>query len=184
MVESAAAESALEPARHRMSCTFDLWSNSYTGMGFLAVLVSFIDDNWRFRVAPVAMEPFFSGRGSVFGAGVALTSSSSSSLAAAAAPPLSSSSSSSSAAAAAPPLSDEAVIRHERVSAIATFFRQSHLAAAQLEAEAVSQPDDVINALKVVDPERSRTSEGLSPAPQEGHAENARTKSREQGKER
>jgi hypothetical protein len=90
--------SALEPARHRLSCTFDLWSNSYTQVGFLAVLVSWIDDNWCFHVAPIAMEPFFSGHGSVFGGGGSVA-------------PASLLASSSAAAVAPPP--EDAVVRHD-----------------------------------------------------------------------
>jgi len=43
----------------------------------------------------------------------------------------------------------------ERVSAIVTFFRQSHLAAAQLEAEVAVLTDEVIKALKLVESERT-----------------------------
>jgi len=54
----------LKPVRHRMSSTYDIWSNSHTGVGFLAILVSFIDDHWNFCVAPIAMEPFVAKSGS------------------------------------------------------------------------------------------------------------------------
>lgn len=92
------------PAAGRLSCTFDIWSNSHTQMGFLAVLVSFLDDNWKFRVLPVAMEPFYAGADSVFvpaSAASALSAFSSSSSSA-----LSSSSSSASS-------SEADVIRHD-----------------------------------------------------------------------
>jgi hypothetical protein len=64
----------------------------------LAVLVSWIDDNWCFHVAPIAMEPFFSGHGWVFGGGGSVA-------------PASLLASSSAAAVAPPP--EDAVVRHD-----------------------------------------------------------------------
>jgi hypothetical protein len=119
-----------------LSCTFDLWSNSYTQVGFLAVLVSWIDDYWRFHVAPIAMEPFFSGHGSVFGGGGSVAPAS---LLA-----------SSSAAAVAPP-SEDAVVRHDAANIFTAVVKS--LARVSIDNTAVQQclaatTDNGANVLK------------------------------------
>jgi hypothetical protein len=75
---------AIQPAR--FSLTMDLWSQKHSQIGYLAVLISFITDDWRLVVAPVAMEPFVHQPISA-GAAVAAPAASSSSAAAAAPAP-------------------------------------------------------------------------------------------------